>query len=105
MLDQNCRCPFQQVAKGAGQLMGEFQFLLLQHGALPARARGFGRGANPDAINLAARLMQAAAAGQILASAPVRVATRDAFLWDPLPPLRVKGKRAPVRKRMPADHL
>jgi predicted ATPase/class 3 adenylate cyclase len=49
-----------------------------------------------DEVNLAARLMLAAEPGQILASERVRNAGGDAFIWEGLPPLRVKGKREPV---------
>ncbi|HMA33622.1 MAG TPA: AAA family ATPase, partial [Chloroflexia bacterium] len=49
-----------------------------------------------DAVNLGARLMQAAAPGQILVSGPTRQAAGDAFAWQSLPPLQVKGKAAPV---------
>ncbi len=45
-----------------------------------------------DAVNLAARLMQAAQPGQILVADEVRRAAGEAFGWDPLPPLQVKGK-------------
>ncbi|NUM47509.1 MAG: tetratricopeptide repeat protein [Anaerolineales bacterium] len=49
-----------------------------------------------DDVNLAARLMQAAPVGQILVSEPVREATGNVFSWEPLPPMRVKGKAEPV---------
>ena len=49
-----------------------------------------------DTVNLAARLMQAAVPGQILASIEVRRGAGDAFQWDDLPPLRVKGKAESV---------
>lgn len=45
-----------------------------------------------DAVNLAARLMAKAPAGQIWASDPVRQAAGDAFQWDDLPPVELKGK-------------
>jgi adenylate cyclase len=45
-----------------------------------------------DAVNLAARLMQAAQPGQILASDRVWEATAAQVHWQPLPPLTVKGK-------------
>lgn len=49
-----------------------------------------------NAVNLAARLMQAAPAGGILASDAVqRAAARD-FTWESLPSIRVKGKSEPV---------
>jgi class 3 adenylate cyclase/tetratricopeptide (TPR) repeat protein len=46
-----------------------------------------------DAVNLAARLMQAAPAGQLLAAAATCEATPRAFDWAPLAPMLVKGKR------------
>jgi ABC-type dipeptide/oligopeptide/nickel transport system ATPase component len=49
-----------------------------------------------DDVNLAARLMQAAQPGQILASKALRQATGDHFIWSELPPIRVKGKAEPV---------
>ncbi|HEX9013491.1 MAG TPA: tetratricopeptide repeat protein, partial [Anaerolineaceae bacterium] len=49
-----------------------------------------------DAVNLAARLMQAAAPGSILVSQVTRQATGDLFRWDSLTELTVKGKSAPV---------
>lgn len=53
-------------------------------------------GALGDAVNVAARLMQHAAPGSVLASARVRRMAGHAFTWEPLPPLRVKGKREPL---------
>jgi len=49
-----------------------------------------------DDVNLAARLMQAAAPGQILVSQVVQQATEDTFDWQDLPAIRVKGKTEPV---------
>lgn len=49
-----------------------------------------------DGVNLAARLMQAAAAGQILASDTVTHATSGLFHWDSLLSIQVKGKQAAV---------
>ena len=45
-----------------------------------------------DAINMAARLMQNALPGQVLVNQNVRKATAEAFTWEELPPLFVKGK-------------
>lgn len=53
-------------------------------------------GALGDEVNLAARLMQAAPPGQILASGRVQAACADYFTWEALPPFRVKGKQAIV---------
>ncbi|MCK6628716.1 MAG: tetratricopeptide repeat protein [Anaerolineae bacterium] len=50
-----------------------------------------------DDVNLAARLMQAAAPGQILVSANARQPVADTFSWDSLPLLKVKGKAEPVK--------
>jgi predicted ATPase/class 3 adenylate cyclase len=46
--------------------------------------------------NIAARLMQAAAPGQILASPAVGRATAEAFSWAELPPVRLKGVAEPL---------
>lgn len=53
-------------------------------------------GALGDAVNMAARLMQNARHGQILVDHTLRKRTADAFAWEELPPLRVKGKSQPV---------
>ena len=49
-----------------------------------------------DAVNLSARLMSAAEPGQVLVSEPIRTAAGDAFTWQRLPELRLKGKAEPV---------
>ena len=49
-----------------------------------------------DAVNMAARLMQHAPSGQALVNQNVRKATAQEFIWEELPPLRVKGKSEPV---------
>jgi len=49
-----------------------------------------------DAVNLAARLMDAAAPGQILVSEPLRRRIGGAYAWEELPPIQVKGKGEPV---------
>jgi len=49
-----------------------------------------------DEVNLAARLMQAAASGQIIVSGRVQTITVGAFDFDPFPALLVKGKAQPV---------
>lgn len=49
-----------------------------------------------DEVNLAARLMQQAAPGEVLASARVYESLTAGFEWEERPPLRVKGKREPV---------
>ncbi|MEQ8858665.1 MAG: AAA family ATPase [Pseudomonadales bacterium] len=45
-----------------------------------------------DAVNVAARLMSTAADGQIFATADVRAAAGDAFVWRDLGELQLKGK-------------
>jgi class 3 adenylate cyclase/tetratricopeptide (TPR) repeat protein len=49
-----------------------------------------------DDVNMAARLMQNAPHGQALINQTVRKATADAFTWEALAPLSVKGKSQPV---------
>ena len=49
-----------------------------------------------DAVNLAARLMQAAAPNEILAGSRVHKETGDTFLWGERQTLQVKGKKEPV---------
>lgn len=49
-----------------------------------------------DAVNVAARLMQATKPGQILVSQSTRRPCAPRFVWDLLPPLTVKGKVDPV---------
>lgn len=49
-----------------------------------------------DAVNLAARLMQAAAPNQILATQAVHQDAATEFDWHDLPPIQVKGKSAPI---------
>ena len=49
-----------------------------------------------DAVNLSARLMSAAPAGSIYVSEAVEHAAGDAFLWDSIPDITVKGKAAAV---------
>ncbi len=53
-------------------------------------------GALGDSVNLAARLMMAAAPGEVLASRRVQQAVADMFEWADLPALQVKGKRTLV---------
>jgi adenylate cyclase len=49
-----------------------------------------------DPVNLAARLMQAAAPGQILVSVFTQRQATRAFAWEQLAPLTVKGKAEPI---------
>lgn len=53
-------------------------------------------GAMGDDVNLAARLMTTASAGEILVSVAVHKATDDAFTAEPRPPLPMKGKAEPL---------
>lgn len=53
-------------------------------------------GALGDDVNLAARLMQNAAPGEVLATEAVQKAASDEFLFEPRPPLILKGKTEPV---------
>jgi adenylate cyclase len=58
-----------------------------------------------DAVNLAARLMQAAEAGQILTSENTRQYIRDKFTWQILKPIQVKGKTDFVPIAEPSDPI
>jgi len=49
-----------------------------------------------DEVNLAARLMQTAAPGEILVAGRVQAATPTAFTYEPRPPLPMKGKAEPL---------
>jgi class 3 adenylate cyclase/tetratricopeptide (TPR) repeat protein len=49
-----------------------------------------------DTVNTAARLADAAAIGAVYAGGRTATATRHLAAWRQLPPLRLKGKRAPV---------
>jgi adenylate cyclase len=53
-----------------------------------------------DEVNLAARLMQHAAPGEVLVSKRVQKAVPEAFTWEILPAIQVKGKsrRIPVAR-------
>jgi adenylate cyclase len=53
-----------------------------------------------DAVNLAARLMQAAQAGQVLVGPETWRRTAADFIWQPLAPLTVKGKTSPITAYM-----
>ena len=53
-------------------------------------------GAMGDDVNLAARLMQTAAPGEILVSGYVQKATANDFVFEPRPPLPMKGKAEPL---------
>ncbi|NTV63012.1 MAG: adenylate/guanylate cyclase domain-containing protein, partial [Oscillochloris sp.] len=49
-----------------------------------------------DTVNLAARLMQAAAPGEVIAASGSHRPVADQFLWTPLDALPVKGRSRPV---------
>ncbi|MCC7375788.1 MAG: tetratricopeptide repeat protein [Verrucomicrobiales bacterium] len=49
-----------------------------------------------DEVNLAARLMEHAGAGEVLASGRTRESGGSDFLWEPVLPLTLKGKSQPV---------
>jgi class 3 adenylate cyclase len=49
-----------------------------------------------DAVNTASRLETAAPVGGVLVGEETYTATRDSFAYERVPPLRVKGKAAPV---------
>lgn len=53
-------------------------------------------GALGDEVNLAARLMTTATAGELLLSGPVRQAVAQDFVCEPRPPLPIKGKAEPL---------
>lgn len=49
-----------------------------------------------DEMNLSARLMEHAQVAEVLVSGTVREASEDRFTWEPVLPLKVKGKSQPV---------
>ena len=53
-------------------------------------------GALGDEVNLAARLMTSAAAGEILLSGHVHTSGQPNFVFEPRPPYAMKGKAEPV---------
>lgn len=53
-------------------------------------------GALGEEVNMAARLMQAAPAGQVYVSAAAQAGAAGAYVWEPLPPLTVKGRSEPL---------
>ncbi|HEX5691180.1 MAG TPA: tetratricopeptide repeat protein, partial [Roseiflexaceae bacterium] len=76
----------------------------LQLGLSQGRMRTGAYGANSrrtygvlgDDVNLAARLMQAATAGQVLVARSVQRLVAGQYLWEQLSPMRVKGKSRPI---------
>ncbi|MHA3705221.1 AAA family ATPase, partial [Jatrophihabitans sp. YIM 134969] len=57
-----------------------------------------------DPVNLAARLMSKAPAGEVYVSEAVAAATGGRFGWEPLPPLTLKGKAEPAPARRLVAH-
>ena len=53
--------------------------------------------ATGDAVNVAARLEQAAASGEVMVGAETLALVRDAVVAEPVEPLTLKGKSEPVR--------
>ena len=72
----------------------------IAHGRLRSGTYGHAQrrtfGCLGDVVNLAARLMTAAPAGEIYASELVRRHARERFAWAELEPLQLKGKAADV---------
>jgi class 3 adenylate cyclase/tetratricopeptide (TPR) repeat protein len=58
-----------------------------------------------DAVNVAARLEQAASAGEVLIGTETRLLVRDAVHVDPVEPLTLKGKTEPVEAYRLVDVL
>ena len=56
-----------------------------------------GAAATGDAVNVAARLEQAAQPGEVLVGEPTLALVRDAVDVEPIEPLELKGKSEPVR--------
>ena len=54
-----------------------------------------------DSVNLAARLMQAAATGQILATAAIQRQTAGTIIWEKIPEIMVKGKAEAIAVYQP----
>ncbi len=50
-----------------------------------------------DEVNLAARLMTTAAPGEVVVDHAIRKAATDAFVWETMAPLHVKGKANTIR--------
>ena len=54
-----------------------------------------------DAVNLAARLMQAAPAGQVFACPVTQQLAAHQFVWQPTQPMHLKGKSQPIVAHRP----
>jgi adenylate cyclase len=72
----------------------------INHGIMRVGAYGsptrHSYGAISGDVNIAARLMQSAAAGQILVTASLAQQEQKQFLFTPCPPLHIKGKTDPL---------
>lgn len=99
-VDRNLR-----VAWELQQLSSQFDFLEpmqigVTYGRMYAGAYGGAArrtyGVLGDAVNLSARLMQAAQLGQILVNNDALGKTSDVFIWETLPAIMVKGKSDPI---------
>jgi class 3 adenylate cyclase len=58
-----------------------------------------------DAVNTASRLETAAPVGGVLVGEETYTATHESFAYEPVPPLRVKGKAAPVAAWVAVESL
>ncbi|MEW5870089.1 MAG: tetratricopeptide repeat protein [Chloroflexota bacterium] len=58
-----------------------------------------------DEVNLAARLMQSAAQGEILVTERLRLTLGRAYEWRNLPPVQLRGRRQPVPVAALLGHL
>lgn len=86
-----------ELRKAADQLQVQLglSYGLLRVGAYGGQTRRT-FGALGDHVNLAARLMSTAVPGEILLSGHIHKATSRDFVFDPRPPLPMKGKAEPV---------
>jgi AAA ATPase domain/Adenylate and Guanylate cyclase catalytic domain/Tetratricopeptide repeat len=88
-----------QAAAGQLDYLGPLQIGITQGVVLVGTFGGPTRrtyGAMGDDVNLAARLMETAVPGEILVSGNVQKATADDFVFEPRPPLPMKGKAEPL---------
>ncbi|MBK8935295.1 MAG: AAA family ATPase [Chloroflexi bacterium] len=86
-----------ELRDAAGQLQVQvgLSYGLLRVGAYGGQTRRT-FGALGDHVNLAARLMSTAVPGEILLSGHIHKATSRDFVFDPRPPLPMKGKAEPL---------
>ena len=81
-------------------VVGELQIGIAQGRARTGAYGGVTRrtyGVLGDDVNLSARLMQAAQPNELVVDETVRKAAGDAFVWDAMAPLQVKGKTRPIQ--------